>query len=74
MFCTRETVHAWEGGIKYLEIIVFGFINMSKERKKKVMIEKISFPGHFVVLEKHQRWLKLKIVGFQTQTNSLVEF
>lgn len=42
MFCIRETVHAQEGGIKYLEIIVFGFINMSKERKKKVMIEKIS--------------------------------
>lgn len=52
MFCIRETVHAREGGIKYLEIIVFGFINMSKERKKKVMIEKISLLGHFVVTRK----------------------
>lgn len=60
MFCIRETVHAREGGIKYLEIIVFGFINMSKERKKKVTIEKISLPGHFVVTRKTPTVIKTK--------------
>lgn len=30
-----DTLHAPEGGIKYLEIIVFGFINTSKGKKEK---------------------------------------
>lgn len=37
-----DTLHAPEGGIKYLEIIVFGFINTSKGKKeKKNIIERI---------------------------------
>ena len=30
-----DTLHALEGGIKYLEIIVFGFINTSKGKEEK---------------------------------------
>lgn len=52
----RHTLHALEGGIKYLEIIVLGFINTSKGKKKNI-IEKICLLRHSVELEKHQ-WLK----------------
>lgn len=36
-----DTLHALEGGIKYPEIIVFGFINTSKGKEEKNIIEKI---------------------------------
>lgn len=37
-----DTLHALEDGIKYLGIIVFGFINTSKGKKKKPLLENLS--------------------------------
>lgn len=59
----EETVHALEGGIKYLEIIVFGFINTSKGKEEK-NYEKICPSRHFIITRKIPTVIKTK-----TQTN-----
>lgn len=52
----RDTLHALEGGIKYLEIIVFGFINTSKGKvKKNPSLRKLFFLDILLSLEKHQQ-------------------
>lgn len=39
-----DTLHALKGRIKYLEIIVFGFINTSKGKgKKKPLLRKFAY-------------------------------
>lgn len=50
-----DTLHALKGRIKYLEIIVFGFINTSKGKGKKTIIEKICLLRHPSLLEKQQQ-------------------
>lgn len=50
----RDIFYVLEGGIKYLEIIVFGFINILKGKvKKNLLLRKLFFLDILLLLEKY---------------------